>query len=146
VSSVLPDEVFAFFEAIPGVRAFWSQSAIDAGQLEASLAALHVDWIVLNKERYEPATLRAYLATFRESPYLTPFFEDAGYVAFRVDRSKICENCPFKARLEAKRGKEPAAVSRADSARADADFVAVHPDGVRHPQVPDQPATSSAGG
>jgi hypothetical protein len=146
VSSVLPDEVFAFFAAIPGVRAFWSQSAIDAGQLEASLAALQVDWIVLNKGRYEPATLRAYLVTLRERPYLMPFFEDVGYVAFRVDQSKICENCRFKERLEAERRKEPATVSRADSAGTDTGFAAVHPAGSRHPPAPDQPETSSAGG
>ena len=86
VSSILGAEVFAHFRALPGIRAFWSASAIGPDELAAALETLGVNRIVFNKQRYRPEVRDAYLTAFRQTPYLTVFFEDATYVALWVDR------------------------------------------------------------
>ena len=84
VSSKLDDDVFTFFKKIPGIEAFWSQKPVDRNELAASLSALRVSWIVLNKTRYAPASWKPYLDVFQENPNLRMFFEDRQYVGFQM--------------------------------------------------------------
>ena len=85
-SSKLNDSVFTFFQNLPGVDSFWSMNPVSPEELAAALAALDVDWIVLNKTRLTTDQLNAYLSTFRQSPYLKCFYEDRSYLGLRVDQ------------------------------------------------------------
>ncbi|MBI5583960.1 MAG: hypothetical protein HY892_09065 [Deltaproteobacteria bacterium] len=84
VSSKLDDSVFAFFQKLPGVVAFWEQRPITREELAAFLSVLRVDWIVLEKSRYDPKTLETYLTALAQTPGLKKFFEDADFVGFQV--------------------------------------------------------------
>jgi len=87
VSSKLDDTVFNFFRRLPGVEAFWNQKPITRNELEAFLAIIRVDWIVMEKSRYGLPTLETYLTAFAQTPTLRKFFEDSRYVGFQVLRN-----------------------------------------------------------
>jgi hypothetical protein len=83
-SSKLDKSVFDFFRKTPGVKAFWEQRPINRKELEDFLAAVPVDWIVVEKSRYDPQTLETYLAAIVSNPARKKVFEDRDYAAFQV--------------------------------------------------------------
>lgn len=83
-SSKLDAGVFDYFQKLPGVEAFWEQRPITREALEAFLAVVPVDWVVLEKSRYDPKTLETYLRAMAQNPNMEKFFEDSDFVAFRV--------------------------------------------------------------
>ncbi|RPH84898.1 MAG: hypothetical protein EHM75_10335 [Desulfobacteraceae bacterium] len=85
-SSKLDDSVFDFFRKLPGVEAFWEQRPITRKELEAFLAVIRVDWIVVEKSRYDRTTLETYLTALAQTPNVRKFFEDLDYTAFQVLR------------------------------------------------------------
>jgi hypothetical protein len=84
VSSKLDKSVFDFFRKLPGVEAFWEQRPISQKELEDFLAVIPVDWIVVEKSRYDPQTLETYLVAIAANPARQKFFEDRDYAAFEV--------------------------------------------------------------
>ncbi len=86
-SSKLDDSVFDYFRKLPGVEDFWKQRPITRKELAAFLSVVRVDWIVMEKSRYDLPTLETYLAVFAQTPGLRKFFEDRENVGFQVLRN-----------------------------------------------------------
>jgi hypothetical protein len=86
VSSKLDARVFDFYRKVPGVEAFWNQKPITRRTLEEFLAVIPVDWIIIEKSRYDRPTLETYLTAVTQQPEVTKFFEDVQFVGFRVQK------------------------------------------------------------
>ena len=86
VSSKLDDGTFRRFEAFPAIAALWARTPVSPRELERLLAALDVDWIVVNKSQYAPEVLGAYLQTLDANRLVRRFYEDPEYLGLRVDR------------------------------------------------------------
>ncbi len=87
VASKLDDRTFDRFEELPGIASLWARTPVSPSELEALLAALDVDWIVLNKSQYAPEVLGSYLGTLDGNRLVRRFYEDREYLGLRVERA-----------------------------------------------------------
>lgn len=86
VSSKTDPKVFDFFQNQPGIPSFWSAAPLSEKEFSASLTALHINWIILDKSYFKPDNLKTYLHILNTVPTLHTFYEDQRYLGVAVNQ------------------------------------------------------------
>ncbi len=86
VSSKLDESVFAYFRNQPAIPELQLTHPVNEEELAALLYSLDINWIVLDKNYYDPENLKAYRLIFGNADYLHNFYEDNRYIGLVVNQ------------------------------------------------------------